>query len=147
MQIEMPQSRESFLAWFVARKTIASGAHLWASYGSDSVHHAVIRKANKISQSRSPKVNDRRAVLKAQLLDTDSSIAEPTDCSVPNIPSVLGKLAPGGGPSEARSMWHFVFRDRVRTARVSPVGPQGPFHHTHPAILPTTHNYLSVTVL
>ena len=56
------------------------------------------------------------------MLDTDSSIAEPTDCSVPNIPSVLGKLAPGCRPSGACSMWHFVFR--VRTARVSLIGPQ-----------------------
>ena len=67
VRLEMPQSRESFLAWFVARAAIAPGSHLWASYGSDSVHHALIREASKISKSRSPKVNEKKAALKAQL--------------------------------------------------------------------------------
>ena len=67
VRLEMPQSRESFLAWFVARAAIAPGSHLWASYGSDSVHHAFIREASKISKSRSPKVNEKKAALKAQL--------------------------------------------------------------------------------
>ena len=53
------------------------------------------------------------------MLDTDSSSAEPTDCSVPSTPSVLDTLSLGRRPSEARSMMSLVFR--VRTDRVSPV--------------------------
>ena len=36
------------------------------------------------------------------MLDTDSSSAEPTDCSAPNTSSVLVRLAPGCCPSGAR---------------------------------------------
>jgi hypothetical protein len=67
VRIEMPQSRESFLAWFVARAPIASGSHLWAAYGADSVHHTMIRKAIQHSESRAPKVNQKRAELSSQL--------------------------------------------------------------------------------
>ena len=77
------------------------------------------------------------------MLDTDSSSAEPTDCSVPSTPSVLDTLSLGCRPSEARSMCRFVLGSR----QTGSVQSAGPFHHTRSAILPTTHNYLSVTVL
>ena len=67
LRMELPQTRDSFLAWFVARSRIKSGSHLWAAYGADSVHHTVIREATQRSQSRAPKVNQERAELRAQL--------------------------------------------------------------------------------
>ena len=78
------------------------------------------------------------------MLDTDSSSAEPTDCSVPSTPSVLDTLSLGRRPSEARSMMSLRIPCQDRSGQS---GPQGPFHHTRSAILPTAHNYLSVTVL
>ena len=67
VHIELPLTRESFLAWFVARAPIASGSHLWASYGADCVHHTAIRKAIKHIESRSPKVNQKNSAMKAQM--------------------------------------------------------------------------------
>ena len=66
LRMEMPEA-DSFLAWFVAQAPIAAGTHLWGAYGVYSLHHQLIRKAVKLSQSRSPKVNSKRAAVKAQM--------------------------------------------------------------------------------